>query len=427
MQVSIADAGSLRKTVTISYTREEVAARRALVLKRLAGEVKLPGFRPGKVSPAVVEKRFGAEATAHTEEQLGDEGLSKAVKDNNLRPLGAITTDSIVRDNGLVVAVSFEVRPALALPAASALSVTHATVEITDAEVDEQIKGLCRRAGTMGPLAADETIVEDDSITVTGAINVAGAEVRTLHDFNHLVGGYPFFGKAPADIVALLKDKAVGAELTFTTTLPQSFTPAEHAGKEGEVKVTIQAASRLRAAEANDELAKRVGVDSLETLKGTMRARMLAGRESQRRQQQAQELTEQLIAKTAFELPPRLRDASVKEASETAGRRIEAQKLAGDEAEKVRQEAAAEAEKNLRRFIILDALAEQQKIEVTRDDIEDQVRLAAAQTGRSPDEIAKQLRESGRINQVVGEIREAKTIETLLDQVLGATGTQAKA
>lgn len=418
MQVTVTDSGTLRKTVTIAYTREEVASRRSVVLKRLAGEVKLPGFRPGKAATAVVEKRFGADATAHTEQQLGDEALSKALKEHNLRPIGGIATDSITRDNGLTVTLSFEVHPAVTLPEAKDLKVESAEVAVTDADLDEQIKGMCRRAGTMGPLQAGETIIEDDSITVSGAVLVGGAEVRKLHDFNHLVGGYPFFGKAPADIVALLKDRGVGAELAFTATLPQSFTPAEFAGKEGEIKVTIQAASRLRAAEANDELAKRLGVDSLDQLKSMMRMRMQMTRENQRRQKQASDLTEQLLAKVQFELPPKLKEASAKETADNAARQAESQGKKAEEVEQARQAAVADSEKGLRRFILLDALAEKLKIEVTQDDLADQIRLAASQTGRSPDEIAKQLRSSGRINQVAHEIREAKAIETLLDQVL---------
>lgn len=427
MQVTVTDSGTLRKTVTITYSREEVGSRRSQVLKRLAGEVKLPGFRPGKAATAVVEKRFGADATSHTEQQLGDEALSKALKDNNLRPIGAITTDSVGRDNGLTVSLSFEIHPTVTLPEAKELKVETPEVAVSDADLDEQIKGMCRRAGTMGPLQAGETIIEDDSITVSGAVLVGGAEVRKLHDFNHLVGGYPFFGKAPADIVALLKDKGVGAELAFTTTLPQSFTPAEFAGKEGEVKVAIQAASRLRAAEANDELAKRLGVDTLDALKGMLRARMLMARENQRRQKQAAELTEQLLAKVQFELPPKLKESSAKEAGENAVRQAEAQGKKGDELEQARSSAAAESEKGLRRFILLDALAEKLKVQVTQDDIADQIQLAAAQTGRPADEIAKQLRASGRINQVVHEIREAKAIETLLDQVLPPAPAAAEA
>ena len=78
MQVEIANVGSLGKRLTISYSPDEVAQRREQVLRGLAGEVKLQGFRPGKSAKNVVEKRFGESATAKAEEDLANEGKRMA-------------------------------------------------------------------------------------------------------------------------------------------------------------------------------------------------------------------------------------------------------------------------------------------------------------------------------------------------------------
>ncbi len=426
MQVSVVDAGTLRKQVTISYSPAEVQTRRAQVLKQLGGEVKLNGFRPGKGSLAVLEKRYGAAATSHTEERLADEAFNQAVKEQGLSPIGPMKTESVSRDQGFSLVISFEVKPAIVLPAAQSFTVTRAAVEIADSELAEQLNTLARRAGSLAPLADGETIIEDDSITVSGTVSVNGVEARKLHDFNHLVGGYPFFGKSPADIVAALKDKKAGDQVSFTTTLPASFTPAEHAGKEATVAVTIQAVQRLRAAPLDDEFAKRIGAESLEGLKSLLKARLQAGKEHEVRGKQVGELVEQLLAKVDVPLPAEILAGSIKEAQETAVKRAEAQGTKGDELEAIRTAAIADATKGLKRFLILDALANQLAVEVTNEDLGDQIRMAASQTGRKPEEIAKQLRESGRANQVAMEIREAKAIELFLDQVLGGAEVAAK-
>ena len=426
MQVSVVDVGTLRKQVTITYSPDEVRARRAQVLKQLAGEVKLPGFRPGKGSSAILEKRYGDAATSHTEERLADEAFNQAIKEQNLQPVGPMKSDSVSRDNGFTLVVSFEVKPAITIPEASAFSVTKTAVEIGDTELNEQLTTLAKRAGTLSALADGETVAEDDSITVSGAVTVAGAEVRKLHDFNHLVGGYPFFGKAAADVVTALKGHKVGDQVTFASTLPASFTPAEHAGKEASISFTIQQAQRLRAAALDDEFAKRIGAESLETLKALLKARIQAGKENEVRGKQVGELVEQLIAKVHVQLPSELLAATIKDATEAAVKRGEAQGTKGDDLEKAKADAVAEATKGLTRFLILDALATKLAVQVTNDDLSDQIRMAAQQTGRKPEDIAKQLRESGRANQVAMEIREAKAIETLLDQVLGLNEAVAK-
>ncbi len=422
MQVTVADAGKLRKSVTLSYSAEEFQARRSQVLRTYAHQVKLDGFRPGKSPLSVIEKRFGEAANQTTEEQLADEGLKQALEQHHLSPIGPLNAEAPSRANGFSITVSFDVKPTIEIPEAKSFSVTPAVVEVSDSDLAEQLNQLARRAGTMSPLSADETVIEDDSITVSGTVKVGGAEVRQLHDFNHLVGGYPFFGKAPAEVIAACKDKKVGETLTFTSTLPASFTPAEYQGKEAEISVTIQAANRLRAAALDDEFAKKLGAESLEALKTTFRLRLQSSKESEARGKQVTELTDQLLAKIAVELPEQLRTNALKDAV------AEAEKgKTGEAAEKAKADAIADTEKGLKRFLILDALASKLGIQVTNDDFEDQIRMAAFHTGRNPTDIAKQLKSSGKVNQVAMEIREAKAVDTLLDQVLEAQKGSASA
>lgn len=421
MQITAADAGKLRKSVTISYNASEYAARRNQVLRQLATEVKMPGFRPGKTSVALIEKRFGEAATGRTDEKLADEALNAALKEHGLTPIGQFTTDKVDRTGGaFIITLSFDIKPVVDLPAASEFTVSPAVVEGIDTEVDEQLKTLARRAGSMSPLAAGETIIEDDSVTVNGTITVDGAEIRKLDKFNHLVGGYPFFGKPSADIIALFKDQTIGAALSFTSILPASFSPAEYANKEAAVSITVADAQRLRGANLDDEFAKKLGVESLEKLTGLLRTRIEATKSGEARAKQVSELTEQLLAKVAIELPEKLLADTTKDAIASASRRNEGK--SPEEIAKALAEAETESVKGLRRFLILDALALQQNVQVTNDDLNDQIHMAANHTGRKPEEVADQLKKSGRINQVVMEIREAKAIETLLDEVLKAKG-----
>ncbi len=415
MKTSVTDSGLLRKTLTISYTADEVRARRAQVLRQLANEVRLDGFRPGKTSVAVLEKRYGPAATAATEERLGDDAYNAALKEHNLRPIGPITTDSVSRDNGLSFTISVDVKPTVVIPEAKQFAIEDAPVDIPEQELTESLTSLAKRAGSMSPLGEGETVIEDDSITVSGTVSVNGAEVRKLHDFNHLVGGYPFFGKPAAEVVELLQGKKAGDAISFTANLPQSFTPAENAGKEATIAVTIVAANRLRAAPLDDEFAKKMGAESLEALKTMFKARLIGNKEGQKRGQQIEALTAQILEKVQIDLPEKLLAQTVADAETEAVRRAEAQK---QDAEKAKADAAAEATKGLRRFIILDALASALEVTVDNDDLNDQIRMAAYHTGRKPEEVAAQLKESGRINQVVMEIREAKALETLLDKVL---------
>ncbi len=425
MQATISDAGTLRKQLTITYSSAEVQARREDVLKRLAGRIKLDGFRPGKTSKGMVERRFGQAATEQVQEDLANEGFHKAIADHRLRPVGPVVNDGVKREEGLVITCSFDVRPEIVLPEPKSLGIVDEAVKADDAEVDKVLGTICRQAGQLVPLGEGQTVAADDSVTLTGTVTVAGAEVRKLHDFHHMVGGYPLLGKPPADVVAAFADKKVGDVVELTTTLPASFVPKEAAGKEAQIKVTVQTVMRQQAVPADDELAKKMGYADLAQMKDDIRTRLIERLENEKHLRQLDQLTAALLDKVQFQVPPKLLADSIAANVQARVKQAETEGKPADEIEKIKAEVPALVEKSLRRFIILDTIAEIHKVEVTNEDLANQIHMAAARTGRKADDIAKQLQQSGQINQVVSEIREAKALEVFLDLALGREAAAA--
>lgn len=419
MQATISDAGTLRKQVTVTYSEAEVASRQAAVLKKLSGQVKLDGFRPGKSSQAVVAKRYGSAAVQQAREELADEGFNEALKQHSLKPIGPITNESLKAEKGLELVVSFDVKPTITLPEPSTITVTKDEVTVADSDVAAALDNLCKRAGTQGPLEANETIVADDGLTLTGTVTVDGKEVRKLHDFHHLVGGYSLLGTKPEDVIKLVEGKKVGDALEFTTTLPKTFSPKEAAEKEAKISVTIQTAQRQRAATADDALATRLGVENLESLKKRLADQLKQQKEMELHQKQISEITEALLSKVQIALPPRLLENALKANLEPRLKQAKDENKSAEEIAKITSETTAEVEKSLKRHLIIDAVADQHQVHVTREDLESQIQMAAMRSNRKPQDIADQLQKSGQINQVVSEIREAKALEVLLDKVLG--------
>jgi trigger factor len=423
MQVQVADAGTLAKRVTISYTAAEVAERKAKLLKGLAGEVKMEGFRPGKAPKAVLEKRYGAAAQAQAEEALADEGVNSALKERKLRPFGQIANEGVERKSGLVLTVTFETYPTVAIPEAKSLTVEAGDTAVTDAEVAEFAGSIAKRLGEMSPLGADELVIEDDSVTLDGSLTVDGVEVRKLAQFNHLVGGYPLFGKQPKEVIAAFASAKVGSTIAFDTALPANFTPAEHAGKTAHLAVTIASANRMRAAALDDALAQKVGATDLAALKETLKQRIASRKQSEVRGKQLEQLSAALLEKIAVELPPKALAAAITRAETEAEAKAAEKK---EDVAKAKSEAKANIEKAFKRHVIMVALGDHLDVQLTDDDFRQQIMMAAQQTGRKPQDIADQLQKSGQGAQVAMEIREAKAMELYLDQVLG-TAQAAKA
>jgi trigger factor len=281
------------------------------------------------------------------------------------------------------------------------------------------LDNLCKRAGTQGALEANETIVADDGVTLTGTVTVDGKEVRKLHDFHHLVGGYSLLGTKPEDAIKLFAGKKVGDALEFTSTLPKTFSPKEAAEKDAKISVTIQTAQRQRAATADDALATRLGVENLEALKKRLSDQLQQQKEMELHQKQINEVTEALLSKVQVALPPRLLENALKSNLEPRLKQAKDENKSAEEIAKLTTETTTEVEKSLKKHLIIDAVADQHQVHVTREDLESQIQMAAMRSNRKPQEIADQLQKSGQVNQVVSEIREAKALEVLLDKVLG--------
>ena len=424
MQIQVADAGTLAKRVTISYTVAEVDERKTKLLKSLAGEVKMEGFRPGKAPKAVLEKRYGSAAQAQAEEALADEGVNSALKEHKLRPFGQIANEGIERKAGLALSVTFETYPAVAIPDPKSLQVEAGDMAVSEKEVEEFAGSIAKRLGEMGPLGADELVIEDDSVTLDGSLTVDGVEIRKLAQFNHLVGGYPLFGKQPKDVIAAFADAKVGAAIAFDTVLPPNFTPAEHAGKTAHLAVTIASANRMRGAALDDALAQKVGATDFAALKETLKTRIAARKQGEVRGKQLEQLSTALLEKITVELPPKALAAAITRAETDAEAKATEKK---EDVAAAKAEAKTGVEKMFKRHVIMVALGDHMNVQLSDDDFREQIMMAAQQTGRKPQDIADQLQKSGQGAQVAMEIREAKAMEQYLDQVLGTAQAAAKA
>jgi trigger factor len=416
MQVQVSDAGQLRKRLAISYTPAEVAARNTQVLNKLATQVRLPGFRPGKSPKAVLAKRFGQEAEATTFRELADQAINQALRDHNLLPYGQISEEKPgdsprTPAGGLALTVVFEVKPAITFPEPTALTIADPAVTVDEAEIETSLASLARRAGTEAPLGDDEPIQEDDGLTITGKILRDGVSVKDLHDYHHLVGGYPLLGKPAPEMVAILSGKKVGDAVRIETVLPAAFVPAVHANQPAVVEFTIQTARRMRPAAVDAALAVRFGYADLDGLRATVRTTQTTGKEDAKRRTQLDALIEQLLATVAIDLPPLAREQMVAQATAAASQQQNAATPAAD--------IPAKVDADFRKFLLLDALVRHTQVQVSNQDLTDQILMAARQTGRKPEDIADQLRKSNQIQQVVGEIAQAKALETYLDRVLG--------
>jgi FKBP-type peptidyl-prolyl cis-trans isomerase (trigger factor) len=188
--------------------------------------------------------------------------------------------------------------------------------------------------------------------------------------------------------------------------------------------VTIAAGNRMRPAALDDALAVKVGAKDLAALKETLKLRIASRKQGEVRGKQLEQLVAALLAQIQVELPPKALAAAIARSEAEAEKRATEAK---QDVAKAKAEAIEALKKNFQRHCIMVALGDHLNIQLTDDDFREQIMMAAQQTGRKPQDIAEQLQKSGQGAQVAMEIREAKALETYLDQVLGQAAGTAKA
>ena len=430
MDVSVADAGHLYKTVTINYSSDEIKAREEQKIAQYASQINLKGFRKGKTPKGLVKKRYGDAIMNEIADELIQSGMRDAMQEHKLEPIGPFADENREIKDGLTYSASFSIKPEISLPDADSIEIANEEITVDDDEIQEELNGYAERAGDHKELEAGEKLAADDSVTLSGKITSGDEVIREIQDLNHLIGAYPLFGKDAEEIKTLAAEVGVGEALEFDTTLPERFKPEEWAEKDAQVSVTIQSATRRSPAEIDDELAKKLGVDDLETLKNHLKGSVEQRKQQAQRQEQVEAMIDALIEQSSFEIPEKLFESMVEE------------NVKGAEAAKERNENAPDVDKDeinqntermLRRHILIDTIIRENNIQASRQDLEQQLMMAAWQSGRKAEDIEKELYESGQIQQVLHEIVEAKAIDFQLSQILGedenedAAGEEAEA
>jgi trigger factor len=402
MECTVNDAGTLAKELIITVPAADVAAHEQRTLNSYANQVKMDGFRNGKTPMAVLKRRFGKHAKEQTNAELAQRNFQAAIKENDLKPLGPID-EKVEREGGaLVCTFSFSITPDISLPDLSALPLEREDASVSADDVEAELNSMAKRMGEYADLPENATFEAEDLLTVKGTVTVDGEVIEELDDRSIPLGLYPFYGIATEDMLATFVGKSVGATLEKTQALPDNYKKEEFRGKDATVDVTVTGAKRTEAAPVDDAMAKRMGAESVEDLKTRLESHLQQQKTGAEEQRLAEAAQAALLEQVEVELPPKLLED-----------------MAKNETEATTDEQREEANKSLKRFLILDAVATQNDIQADPQDLYQQLQMAAMQSGRKIDEIYQDLQESGRLQQVMAEIREQRTLEYVVTQAAG--------
>ena len=415
IQITTKKSDGVERLLEVSIPLATVNAEEDKQARRYATSVRLPGFRPGKAPAAMVKKRFKDAIRQQVMETLVQEAFKEVMEREKLDVAAQPHVHDVKFDEGqpLTFELHLEVRPTIELKRTDGFRVTRTTTPVTEETVAEQLEKLRDDKATWTPV--DDQPRESDMVKVLlSTPEGAGDEMPEGRPYDLVLGG----GQAIAGVEELVMELKAGDTRERSVKWPDDFPDETQRGVSKNVRVTLQEVKRKSAPALDDDFARAVGdFDSLDALRTAVRTDL---EEHATRDADAlvrQTLLDNVAEANPFDVPPswvtRMIDAYMK-----------AYQIPDDQRETFSAEFAAVAEKQVRRDMLIDAIAAQESLTATEKDVDDRVAKVAEQRKTDPGQVYASLQKAGRLPEIERSITEEKVFEwlTARNEVTNGTG-----
>jgi trigger factor len=415
-----------RREIDLEIPAENVQKAAEKVARDLARIARIPGFRPGKAPVTLVRRRFAEDIQGEVVHSLVPEYLEKALDEKKLVPITRPEVDKIDFKDGqpLRVHAVFEVLPEFDLGDYKNLHVKIDEIELGEAQVDKALEEMRERAATFVPVEG-RPAKDGDSVLVrlTGTPWGGG---DPLHADNILV---PLGAEETlASFTENLRGAATGETKRFEVAYPQDYPDSKLAGKTYDYSVEVQGIKEKKLPELNDEFAKDTagqpstagtagGVTTLAELRKKIRESLDAAKEERQKSQAGEKILEALVKAHDFPVPEALVESQMDSRLERTVRSLAAQGVdprgVNVDWAALRRQQRDRAIADVKAELILDRIATAEKVEVTEEDLDQEIRALAERSGESATALRARLTKQGALDRMKSKLRSDRTIEWL--------------
>jgi trigger factor len=414
----------------IPISVDELAAAEDRAFRKLVKNVRLPGFRQGKVPRKVFEQAYGADAITHQAiEEVLPEVYAKAVREHDLEPVDRPKMEVLEETDGrpTKLKATVEVRPEIALGQYKGVAVTRPPVAVTDADVERSLEALAKERATLVPVERPAELGDVVTIDYEGKIDgtpfeggTAAGQVTELTEGRFIPG-----------FVAGIAGMSAGESKDVEAVFPQEYGEAELAGKTAVFTVTLHDVKRLDRPAIDDEFAKSISENAtLEDLRADVRRRLEAISASRERRAVGNAVMDALLASHDFPLPATMLEAEidhlVNDTATNAARQgsnlEEYLTQTGQTEEELREGYRADAQQRVKATLLIEQIAKAESIAATPADVSEEMEALARQYGQPVARIRKALGNS-LLSLMDGIVRN-KTLEFLIDNAKVETGQE---
>jgi trigger factor len=429
MKCEVEEIDACNRKLKIEIPLGDYQSKLKAYYQKLGREVKVPGFRPGKVPASIMEKRFGPEVKQEVLTQLVSDSISQGIQDNKLRAMGDPSIVEINAEEGTDISVTanVEVLPPIEVKDYKDLEVSLKIPKITDEDADKMIEAY-RQQKAKSVQVTDRASQKDDLINIDFDCTVDGQPIKegSAKDYVIQIGA--------KNLVEGFDEQVTGMQLeeerTFQLPMPKDHPNTAIAGKEVEFKVLLKGIQIKELPELNDEFAqtavpKKV-YNNLEEMRQGIRDDLLAFERSQAKKSARKEMEEKLGEANPINIPEKLVKEQIafmvnKEKQAATGNPVDTSAEGAQTADTITPEDEKKhregAIKILQQELVIGQLSDDFAVEVSEQDLNRELTSFAQMMGSNLKKLKKEWSESGALMRLHSRMRREKTLDQLIDQV----------
>ena len=406
IQITTTKSEGVERRLQVSVPPARVAEARSKAAGRVAKQVRIPGFRPGKAPAAMIRKQYAQAIDQEAVEALLREAFEAVLAKEKLELVTQPHAHDVKfgEDDGLSFELHCEVRPEVKLENLSGFRVMRPKDTVTDEQVQEQLDQMRDQRAAWSPVEGKP--LEGDLVTVLLATADDDGTMPEGKDYRLVMGA----GQAIAAIEEVVMTLAQGEATEQMVKWPEDFPDEAQRGKSKMVRATLTEVKRKSLPALDDAFAREMGdFESLEAFTKVVRNDL---RESAVREADSAartQLLDEIVTANPFDIPPSWVKQMIKAYAE-------AYKIPETEIVKFGDEIRGMAERQVRRDLILDTIADRQTLAATEGDVDDKVAALAGKRGIEPGQLYASLQKAGRLRELERSITEERVFTWLLGQ-----------
>ncbi len=413
----------VKREISVEIPAEEVSRETEAIIQKYQKVARLPGFRTGHVPATIIRQRFKEDLKSDVVEALVPRYFRKETEKLGIVPVSQPrVTDLHIHDGEpLRFKASFEIMPEIKVDGYKELRAEHPEIAVKEEEVEEALNNVREQHATYTTVEGS-TLSDGDfaQASMNGRPKDTGDKTQPVHMDEILIeiGGK----NTVPEFSANLRGASAGDEREFEVVYPEDTNDKRLAGKTFIYTVKVQAIKQKNLPELNDAFAKELGeFENLEAVRKQIRENMEADRKHTAEREAKDKLVAELVRRNEFEVPESLVERQIDLRLERGLRALAAQGMKMEDMKKMdlprlRAGQHDQALQDVKSSLLLDRVAELEKIDVSEDEVNHELEALALQSKQSLEAVRSRLTQDGGLDRIRNRIRSEKTLEFLYHQ-----------